>query len=144
MKQVPVLNPLAAFPDATHRPADSELPAALGRAFAPLGQVLERLRAAHPDVTREWKYSPRSGRHQILSRKKRRILYLVPLRGGFRLMLVLGDRAIESLAAGPCARQTRKLLKTAKRYPEGTAFSLTQETIDVAVAGALIEAKLAH
>ena len=36
------------------------------------------------------------------------------------------------------------LLKEAKRYPEGTAFSLTGQTLDIELAVALLEVKIAH
>ena len=70
----------------------------------------------------DWEYSPRSGWHLIYNRKKRWIFYLIPTRGGFRL----------------------SLLKEAKRYPEGTAFSLTGQTLDIELAVALLEVKIAH
>jgi hypothetical protein len=144
MKIVPTLSPDAAFPDATRQPAESDLPGALGRAFAPLAKVLDGLRAAHPDIAPEWKYSPRSGWHLIFSRKKRRIFYLIPACDDFRLSMILGDTAISALETGPCARKMPALLKEAKRYPEGTAFNFTSGTLDVAVALAFLEAKIAH
>jgi len=144
MKTTPTLDPNAAFPDEKRQPTESDLPGALGRAFGPLAKVLERLRAAHPDVAPEWKYSPRSGWHLIFSRKKRRLFYLVPTRGDFRLSLILGGKAIAALQAGPCAKQMPALLKDAKRYPEGTAFTFTGATLDPEVAVAMIEAKIAH
>jgi hypothetical protein len=144
MKKPPVINPAAAFPDEQWHPAESDLPAALGRAFAPLAKVLERLRSTHPDVAPEWKYSPRSGWHLIYSRKQRRLFYLIPTRGDFRLSLLLGDKAIAALQGGPGAKKMPALLKAAKRYPEGTAFSFTGATLDVEVTVALLEAKLAH
>lgn len=144
MKKPPAIDPNAAFPDETRPPVESDLPGALGRAFAPLAKVLERLRSAHPDVAPEWKYSPRSGWHLIYSRKQRRLFYLIPIRGDFRLSLLLGDKAITALQVGPCAKKLPALLKAAKRYPEGTAFSFTGATLDVEVTVALLEAKLAH
>jgi hypothetical protein len=144
MKTPPLPNPDAAFPDEKLLPAESDLPSALGRAFAPLEKVLDRLHSAHPEVTSEWKFSPRAGWHLIYSRKKRRIFYLVPIRGDFRLSLIMGDKAIAALQAGPCAKQIIALLKEAKRYPEGTAFSFNGQTLDVEVVVALLEAKLAH
>jgi hypothetical protein len=144
MKKPPTLNPDAAFPDEKRQPAESDLPGALGRASAPLAKVLERLHSAHPDVAPEWKFSPRAGWHLIYSRKKRRLFYLIPIRGDFRLSLLLGGQAITALQAGPCAKQMPALLKEAKRYPEGTAFSFTGATLEVEVAVALLEAKLAH
>lgn len=144
MKTPPTLSPDAAFPDEKRQPAESDLPGALGSAFGPLAEVLERLRAAHPDVAPGWKYSPRSGWHLIFSRKKRRIFYLIPARGDFRLSLILGNKAIAALQAGPCAKRMPALLKQAKRYSEGTAFSLTGRTLDIDLASALLEAKIAH
>jgi hypothetical protein len=144
MKKPPALDPNAAFPDESREPAESDLPGALGRAFGLLAKVLERLRAAHPDVAPEWKYSPRSGWHLIYSRKKRRLFYLIPTRGDFRLFLILGGKAIAALQAGPCAKKMPALLKEAKRYPEGTAFTFTGATLDVEVVVALLEAKIAY
>jgi hypothetical protein len=144
MKTTPVRSPNAAFPEEKQQPTESDLPDALGQAFIPLAKVLGSLRAAHPDVAPEWKYSPRSGWHLIYNRKKRRILYLVPSRRDFRLSMILGDKAIAALQAGPCAKKMPALLKDAKRYPEGTAFNFTGGTLDVAVALAFLEAKIAH
>lgn len=144
VKTKPALDPAAAFPDEKRPPAESDLPGALGRAFAPLAKVLARLRSAHPDVAAEWKYSPRAGWHLIYSRKKRRLFYLVPTRGSFRLSLILGDKAIAALQAGPCAKPMPALLRQAKRYPEGTAFTFTAATVDTELTVALLEAKLAH
>ncbi len=144
MKTPPTLSPKAAFPNEKRPPAESDLPGVLGRAFSPLAKVLESLRAAHPDVTPEWKYSSRSGWHLIFNRKKRRIFYLIPARGDFRLSLILGDKAIAALQAGPCAKQMPALLKEAQRYPEGTAFSFNGQTLEAGLAVALLEAKISH
>ena len=144
MKTAPTLDPNAAFPDKAPQPTEFDLATALGHAFGPLAKVLERLRTAHPDAKSEWKYSPRSGWHLIYSRKKRRLFYLIPTRGDFRLSLILGGKAIAALQAGPVAREMPALLKEAKRYPEGTAFSFTGATIDVELAVALLEAKIEH
>jgi hypothetical protein len=144
MKKQPTLDPDAAFPDAKREPAQPDLKSILGRAYAPLGKVLDRLGAAHPEVASEWKYSPRAGWHLIYSRKQRRLFYLVPTRGDFRLSLILGGKAIAELQAGPCAKKMPALLKVAKRYPEGTAFSFNRETLDADLTIALLEAKIAH
>ncbi|HTX64189.1 MAG TPA: DUF3788 family protein [Opitutaceae bacterium] len=143
MKKPIAMHPDAAFPDEKRRPAESEIPGVLGRAFAPLNPLLAGLRAAHPDVVPEWQFSPRSGWHQIYSRKARRIFYLVPRRGGFVLNLLLGAKAIAALQAGPQAKAFASRLRAAKRYPEGTAFAFDAATLDAPLAGAMVEAKLA-
>jgi Protein of unknown function (DUF3788) len=144
MKKPNVMHPDLAFPDERPKPRDSDLPDALGRAFLPLNAVLTGLRASHPDVVPEWRFSPYSGWHQIYCRKARRILYFIPRRDDYRVMLILGDKAIAALRAGPHAKRMPALLKTAKRYPEGTAFSFDRHTLDVDLVAAFLEAKIAH
>ena len=144
MKKPVVMHPDAAFPDERQTPRDSDLPGVLGPAFPALNAVLTGLRASHPDVTPEWRFSPQSGWYQIYCRKARRILYFIPRRGDFRLMLILGDKAIAALRAGPHGKRMPALLKTTRRFPEGTAFTFTREHLDVELTAALLEAKLAH
>jgi len=144
MKTKPAMDPAAAFPDATHQPAEADLKAALGPVIAPIKAVFAALRAAQPTVAMEWKYSERSGWHQIHSLKKRRLCYLVPRHEDFRLALILGDKALALLKQGPFAKQTTRLLKTAKRYPEGTAFSFDRRNFDPDLIAALLAAKVAH
>ncbi len=143
MKKPVVMHPDAAFPDVTQKPEQSDLPGVLGLAFARLNPVLTGLCASHPDVAPEWRFSQQSGWYQIYCRKARRILYFIPRRGNYQLMLILGDKAIAALRAGPHAKRMTALLKSAKRYPEGTAFSITRANLDLELTTALLEAKLA-
>lgn len=138
------MDPAAAFPDAKHQPRDADLAAALGRAATALQVVVANLRAVHPAVMAEWKFSERSGWHQIHFLKKRRLFYLIPKRGDFRVSLVLGDKAIVLLKQGPFSKRTAELLKTAKRYPEGTFFSFDRRTLDPDLIAAFLAAKIAH
>jgi len=144
MKTKPAIDPNAAFPDKRRPPTDADLPVALGSAFTPLAKVLERLRSTHPDVLPEWTFSTRSGWHQVYSRRQRRIFYLIPKQRDYRISLLLGDKAIAALQAGPCANQMPALLKTAKRWPEGTAFSFDREACDAGLVMAFLDAKIAH
>lgn len=118
--------------------------AALGAAETAVKSLLANLRAAQSAVTMEWKFSNRSGWHQIHSLKKRRLFYLIPKRGDFRVAMILGDKAIASLREGPLARQTAELLKTARRYPEGTAVSFDHHSLDRELLAAVLAAKIAH
>ena len=137
------MDPAAAFPDAQQKPGEADWKAALGRAAPPVAAVLAQLRAAQPAVTLEWHFSARAGWHQIHFLKKRRLFYLVPKRGDFRVSLILGGKAIAGLMKGPFAERTAELLPAAKRYPEGTAFSFDRRTLDPPLLGAFLAAKLA-
>ena len=142
MKKLQEIDPLAAFPDAKHRPASSDLPARLGPSWPKIGEILNRLRAAHPEVMESWQFSTRSGWYQVQLLKKRRLLYLIPKKGAFRLMMILGRKAVASLQAGPFARQMNSLLKNARHYPEGIAFEFDQTSLDPGLLVALLEAKV--
>jgi len=137
-----VMNPAAAFPAPQPQPDEAALKKALGRAFALLAEMIESLRKAHPAVTAEWKYSPQSGWHQIYFLKKRRLVYLVPGNGDFRLSLILGGKALALLKRGEFAAEVELLLKDAKRYPEGTAFRFERSSFRPGLVLALLEAKL--
>ncbi len=132
----------AAFPDATHRPDESELPGVLGEAFPPVGEVLNRLHAHHPDVTSAWQYSGQVGWYQVQLLKKRRLLYLVPKRGNFRLAIILGGKAVATLKAGPLASRVTRLLKNTRHYPEGTMFEFDRTSLDPDLLTDFLEAKL--
>jgi hypothetical protein len=143
-KAKPEMDPTAAFPDPAHPPLDTALPAALGRATIPVALTVDNLRALEPRVTDVWQFSPRSGWYKIYLLKKRRLLYLVPQRNDFRLSMILGRKAVAQLQGGPFARQTNRLLKTAKHYPEGIAFGFDRKAFDLDLLGAFLAVKLAR
>lgn len=134
----------AAFPEPEREPNDAALRAALGSSFAVLEPVLAAAEQTCPEATYSWQFSKQAGWYRVALRKKRRLFYLVPKRGDFRLSLILGGKALASLAEGPQARAVERLLKTAKRYPEGTAFEFDAKSCHAAVFAALLAAKLAH
>jgi hypothetical protein len=144
MKTKLVMDPAAAFPDPKHRPKEGDLKAVLGAAVVPIDQVFADLGAAVPGVTAEWKFSEQSGWYRIPSVKKRRLFYFIPKRGDFRLSVILGGKAIALLQQGPFAKETARLLQTAKKYPEGTAFSFDRRTLKPDLIAALLAAKIAH
>ena len=142
MKPPPVIDPAAAFPDSMHVPGEAELEQVLGSAWPPLEQVLVRLQADHPDVTTAWQFSPRAGWYQVRLLKKRRLLYVVPKQGDFRVSIILGGKAVARLQAGPFTSRVSRLLKTAKRYPEGTMFEFDRTSLVPGLLTAFLEAKI--
>jgi hypothetical protein len=144
MKPKPTLDPTAAFPDPQQTPADDQLKPVLGPAFPPLNAVLAAVTQLCPDATVAWQFSKQAGWYRVALRKKRRLFYLVPKRGDFRLSLILGGKAIASLKDSPQSRAVVRLIETAKRYPEGTAFEFNAASCDTALITAMLAAKIAH
>jgi hypothetical protein len=142
MKLSPEMDPAAAFPDPKQAPVETDLRAALGVAFAPIDQILTGLRSAHPNVTGAWQFSARVGWYYVQLLAKRRLLYLVPRRRDFRLSIILGGKALAALKAGPFRARLAKLLKAARRYPEGTAFTFEGTSTDPELFAAMLEAKI--
>ena len=143
LKSKSTIDPDAAFPDRKREPTDADLNEAVGAASPAIVTLFARLQTAAPKVSQAWQYSERSGWYRLSLLGKRRLLYLVPKRGDFRLMMILGGKAVASLKEGPHAREITELLKKAKRYPEGTAFSFDRKS-DLKIITALLQAKLAH
>lgn len=141
-KSVTQPDPTAAFPDSSQPPGESDLAAALGESFAPVDEIVSQLHASHPEVTAAWQFSRQVGWYQVHLLQKRRLLYLVPKRGAFRLAMILGRKALAALLSGPHAGQVNELLRKARHYPEGTAFSFEPEALDPTLVLALLEAKI--
>lgn len=134
-----------AFPDEKLPPTNELVTAVVGpETYADVGKVITWLETTHTNVVTEWKFSAVSGWYEIPMLKQRRIFYFIPKVGDFRLNLVLGDKAIASLSKGPYAKKVAALVKSAKRYPEGTLFSFNKTTFNPEVFIAMIRAKLAH
>lgn len=138
MKTPPVVDETAAFPDSSREPTDRDLKSALGSAFPAIDEILAQLRLDCPDATSAWQYSNKVGWYRVALLKKRRLVYLVPQRGDFRLSLLLGAKAIASLQASAHAARLAPLLAAAKRYPEGTAFTFDRSSCDAALVHALL------
>lgn len=139
------MSPDAAFPDPRTEPTAAARNKAVGAAAAKLiERTLADLAKAHPQVVTEWKFSEQVGWHEIPMLKRRRVLYLVPQRGNFRLSVIVGGNAVDDLRAGPHAAAVGRLLEAAPRYPEGTVFCFDRHTLEPELALAVIEAKLAH
>lgn len=124
-------------------PSEDEMKNVLGRIFPMLTETLDAVRLLHPQASCEWKYSPKSGWYQVCVLNARRLFYVLPKRGGIRITMILGGKAIESLRSGAFAVRVTSLLRSAKRYPEGIAFTFTQDRFDTSLFLAFVEAKIA-
>ncbi len=123
-------------------PTDHNLEDMLGAAFPVLNEALSALIALHPEMGHEWRFSPRSGWYQIWMLEDRRLFYVLPKPGSFRLNLIIGDKAIKSLRSGPHAAELDRRLVSAQRYPEGTTFTFGTDDFDARLIVAMVEAKL--
>ncbi len=126
------------------KPTESELTAELGEKkplWDELLAELERLGVAD----QEWSsYSLKAGWALKMLRKKRVIVYLGPMHGGFRASFILGDRALGMAKSSKLPAKILRLIAEAKRYPEGNAVRIeVGSRADIAAVAQLAAIKLA-
>jgi len=134
-----------AFIGKTHQPTHEEITDALGPASTPWHELLDWF-AKEMHVNQEWKSSsPKWGWTLLLIFKKRRIAYLNPCAGCFRVSFVLGDRAITAFRASSPSKSLLKLLDEAPHYAEGTGPRFMVKTAsDLTAIRRLAQIKLAN
>ena len=114
-----------AFIGRTGRPSDADLDKALGQTKAVWDGLIAGLAADHDIAVQEWKcYSVKAGWSLRLKRGKRTILWLGPCAGCFRVMFILGDRALEAARQSGLSAKALRVLDQAEKYPEGTGVRL--------------------
>jgi len=107
-------------------PTDRQLTEALGAAKPLWDRLLADL--ASPDLgadVRAWKsYSLKHGWSLRVLRKKRTIVWLSPCPRCFRVLFILGDRALAASRQSRLSRRTLRVIDESPRYPEGTGVRL--------------------
>ncbi|HWR15614.1 MAG TPA: DUF3788 domain-containing protein [Terriglobales bacterium] len=133
-----------AFVGRKDKPTPTEVTTALGSSAAAWEELTAWLAERHHVDIQEWKsYSPKYGWSAQLKLKKRTILHVSPCSGCFRVMFILGDRAVTAAKNSKLSKKLAELLAKAPRYPEGTGIRLdVKSTKDLAPVRKLAEIKL--
>jgi hypothetical protein len=119
------LEPLNAFLDHPEQPTATEIADALGQAAKLWDQLVKSLTEELGVTSQEWhRSSPKLGWSLSLNVKKRRIIYLSPCSGCFRVALALGDKAASAARKSRLPGSLIEIIDAAPRYPEGTAIRL--------------------
>jgi hypothetical protein len=114
-----------AFIGRTKAPSGADLAAALGDVKPLWDEVVVDMARELGLTGAEWKsYGVKHGWVLQLRRGKRNIVHLAPCEGSFRVLLILGDRAVATARAAGLGTKAAKLLDDAPRYPEGTGMRL--------------------
>jgi hypothetical protein len=135
-----------AFIGKTVKPTAGEIAAALGPAATIWNQLIHRLDEDYGVNIQEWNsYSPKAGWALKLKVKKRTIVYLAPCARCFRVLFILGDKAVTAAKQCRLPIAVQKVIDDAPRYPEGTGLRLlVKGSKDLAGIGKLVAIKLAN
>ena len=117
---------LSAFDDIALMPDNGMVAAALGGAALIWDELRAHVEDNYPSVTGQWKhYGKAAGWSYKLISKKRNLLFFVPQTDGFRLRIVLGEKACA------CAETDHELpdeikaaIRAATPYAEGRSVDM--------------------
>jgi len=143
MKKTTLSKPNA-FIGKKNKPTPTELREALGQAKELWDQILSDLHDDCPKL--EWSsYSLKAGWALKLKRKDRTILYMGPLKDGFRVTFVLGEKAIRAAGEAGLSKELLALIAESPKYPEGTGVRFEPTTAsDVETIRKLAAIKIAN
>jgi hypothetical protein len=117
--------PANAFINKPVPPSDADLAAALGPASAAWDRLLTELAEESGVDVHEWKcHSPKWGWSLRVKRKARTIVWLSPCEGGFTVLFILGEKAMQAARRSKLPRRIAEALDAAPKYPEGTGVRL--------------------
>ena len=135
-----------AFVGKTTIPSGAELSAALGPTSPLWHQLVETISKEQAGIEQEWhSLKPKYGWTLLLKLKKRRIVYLGPCEGFFRVAFVLGDKAAAAARVSSLPKPILKLLDEAPHYAEGTGLRLVVKSAkDLPAIRKLAQIKLAN
>lgn len=126
----------------TKHPSDGELRKRLGRSYTLFEETIISLQFEHQGISFEWKFSKTSGWYLICLKKKRRLFYLLPKNRDFSFKMVFGTRAVEEIKKGAFPTYVGRMLKSARKYPEGTLIEFNKSNFEVATILRLLKTKI--
>jgi hypothetical protein len=135
-----------AFIGKAEKPTVEEVSTALGSRAKIWKQLVDWLVEEQGVAAQEWKsVSLKYGWSLQLKLKKRTIVHLSPCNGCFRVILILGDRAIKAARQSNLPKGVAKAIEDAPRHTEGTGVRLiVRGTEDLAAIRKLVLVKLAN
>jgi hypothetical protein len=114
---------LSVFDDKTKEPTLSELREVLGETAPLLNEIEEHIKREYGELTHEWKYySKKAGWTLSLIHKRRKVLGLIPDKGGFAVGFVLGKRAVAAARESALPPEILLAIEDAREYVEGRSF----------------------
>jgi hypothetical protein len=107
------------FGNPNFEPTEDGLETTLGAAIG----RFDVIRGLAADFDQEWSFYRGSGWMLRIHDSRKALLYLIPLRGSFRLSMAIREAERDALAADPELAALHPMLLAARKLPEG--FALT-------------------
>ncbi len=130
------------FTNQKKQPTHNDLKDRIGPSFLLIEEVLAALQAEFQNISCEWKFSKNTGWYITYSRAKKRLFYLFPVNGDFLLKMVFNDRAVEEIRGETFPSYIREMIRSAKKFPEGTLCEFNRKNFKVATMLELLRIKI--
>ena len=113
------------FPDNTKIPTEKELSKALGNTYVLWQAISSFIYLKFPAAMNEWNYpGEKYGWSFRIKDKKRVIIYLLPRDQFFKVALVFGQKAFETIMKSKISSTIKSELEVAKVYAEGRGIRI--------------------
>lgn len=113
------------FTDKRITPAEEALAVTLGNTYPYWTEIREHVHSLYPQAVDEWNYAgEKYGWSFRIKDKKRVIAYLLPRDSYFKVALVFGQKATDTILAGAIAETIKAELAAAKAYAEGRGIRI--------------------
>jgi hypothetical protein len=107
------------------QPNDEILIETIGQSYKYYESLKKHLLQKYDNVSEEWKYYGKKYGWQLkIFQKKRNLLFLIPYRSYFSVVLIFGDRAVDKILESEIKDEFKEKIKSAKKYLEGRGISI--------------------
>jgi len=116
---------ISIFTDKNRVPDNNDLSDSLGNTYGLWHQIRDYAHLKYPDATDVWNYpGEKYGWSLRIKDKKRAIIYLLPRDKYFKVALVFGQKATDSIMKSTISDAIKKELEAAKVYAEGRGIRI--------------------
>ena len=113
------------FLDKKKIPSGDDLKISLGKTYELWQRTTEFVARKYSGAIEEWNYpGEKYGWSFRMKDKKRAIIYLLPRNGFFKVALVFGQKATDSILVSRISEEIKEELKSAKVYAEGRGIRI--------------------
>jgi len=114
---------MSAFGDKAKPPTEERLAETVGPGIGLWRSLVARVSEAHAPIREYWGFPGKKyGWSLALKRRKRGVVYLLPVEGGFRASTALGEKAVAAALQADLPAKTVRAIEQADRFAEGRAF----------------------
>jgi hypothetical protein len=110
------------------KPSEESLRSSLLDVYSHWLQIQDYALEQHPMAQLEWKYSgSKHGWNYRIKDKKRVIVYLLPRKGYFKVAMVFGEKAVETIMQSDVNKCIKDDISSAVKYVEGRGMRISIE-----------------